>query len=232
MLEETPNACRAIYHRPGTFQVLHFASCLSEPQLEDIFPILLHPFYVSQQIVFSQTWLLFPKNKTSPHMEHKLTAPFKGTRKSQNTKDASTPVKYCSDRCRHNKPSQAPNSVDRRIFDAFIALLDGKNPSPDLSQDPIASVEPPPPKLTKGNPKKIKGETRITVSCAEIEALVFGARQDPEKSFGRKKNRARRGVLDAKEWKSVDMEDKDDDPESELTDLLQLESLHTYSPSD
>lgn len=134
---------------------------------------------------------------------------FKGTRKSQTTKAASTPVKYCSDRCRHNKPSEAPGSVDRRIRDAFVALLAGKTPSPDHSQKPIAPAEPPPPKPTKGNSKKVKGETRVTVSCAEVEALVFGARHDPEKAFGRRKNRARRGVPDAAEWITVDMEDKD-----------------------
>ena len=71
-------------------------------------------------------------------------------------------------------------------------------------------AEPPSPKIIKGTSKKIKGETRIIVSCAEVETLIFGIRQDPEKVFGRKKNRARRGVPDAKEWKSVDMEDEDD----------------------
>ena len=136
---------------------------------------------------------------------------FKGTRKSQTTKAASTPVKYCSDRCRHNKPNQEPGSVDRRITDAFVALLDGKTLSPDHPQEPIAQAEPSLPKTIKGNAKKIKGETRITVSCGEVEALVFGARNDPEKAFGRRKNRARRGVPDAKEWKSVDMEEKDDE---------------------
>ena len=139
-----------------------------------------------------------------------LTSLIQGTRKSQTTKAASTPVKYCSDRCRHNKPSDAPGSVDRRITDAFTALLDGRSPSSDQSQEPVALSEPPPPKPTKETSKKIKGETRITVTCAEVEALVFGIKQDPEKAFGRKKNRARRGVPDAKEWKTVDMEDEDD----------------------
>ena len=76
------------------------------------------------------------------------------------------------------------------------------------------SPEAPPSKAAKGSSRKVKGETRITVSCAEIEALVFGARHDPEKAFGRKKNRAPRGVPEPKEWKSVDMEDKDDASES------------------
>ncbi|KAF6219723.1 hypothetical protein HO133_003548 [Letharia lupina] len=141
------------------------------------------------------------------------------TRKSQTTKAASTTVKYCSDRCRHNKPSQAPSSTDRRIQDTFIALLDGKDLSLFLSQDSNTVVSPNPSVLkgTKGVSKKVKGETRVTVSCAEIEALVFGVRHDPEKAYGRKKNRARRGAPEPKEWKPVDMEDKDDDAENPLT---------------
>ncbi|CAD6590166.1 MAG: hypothetical protein ASARMPRED_004598 [Alectoria sarmentosa] len=116
--------------------------------------------------------------------------------------------------------------------DTFVALLDGKTPSPDLSQDPTASAEPPLSKSAKGNPKKIKGETRITVSCVEIEALVFGARNDPEKAFGRRKNRAWRGVPDAKEWISVDMQDKDDGPETHPSDSAENASITSESESD
>lgn len=93
------------------------------------------------------------------------------------------------------------------------------------------SAEPPPPRGAKGNQRKIKGETRITVSCAEIETLVFGARHDPEKAFGRKKNRAPRGVPEPKDWKSVDMEDKGDGPESKSTALARLAPLCAYSTS-
>lgn len=162
--------------------------------------------------------------------QHTLTAPSKGTRKSQTTKAASTPVKYCSERCRHKKPSEALGSVDRRISDAFVTLLDGKTLSPDQSFDPTPAAGPPPSKVTKGNAKKNKGETRITVSCAEVETLVFGPRDDPEKAFGRKKNRARRGVPDGKEWKSVDMEDKDDGSDRKTTDISRPESIHPLLP--
>ena len=146
-----------------------------------------------------------------------LTSFIQGTRKSQTTKAASTPVKYCSDRCRHNKPSDVPGSVDRRITETFTALLNGKAPSPGQSQETVTLAEPPLLKTTKGTSNKIKGETRITVFCAEVEALIFGIRQDPEKAYGRKKNRARRGVPDAKEWRSVDMEDDDDTAEGKLS---------------
>lgn len=150
-----------------------------------------------------------------------------GTRKSQTAKAASTPVKYCSDRCRHNKPSQTPGSTDRRIQDAFIALLDGLDPSLGTSQDSLASSELPPSKAAKGNTKKAKGETRITVSCAEVEAFIFGLRDDPEKASGRGKNRAPRGMPEPKEWKSVDMEDKEDRPDSKHERLVYNSNQYT-----
>ena len=146
----------------------------------------------------------------------------KGTRKSQTTKAASTPVRYCSDRCRHNKPSQAPGSVDRRISDAFIALLDGRSPSPALSQDAIEAAGLSLPRGANGSQKKVKGETRITVSCDDVEAIVFGARHDPDKAFGRKKNRAPRGAPEPKEWKSVDMEDSGNDTHESVYAKLHL----------
>jgi hypothetical protein len=49
------------------------------------------------------------------------------------------------------------------------------------------------------------------VSCSEVETLIYGSREDPEKTFGRKKNRARRGVADGDVWKSIDMVDSDSD---------------------
>lgn len=173
---------------------------------------------------------MIPRIRTIVRTLHLLTSPIKGTRKSQTPKAASTPVKYCSDRCRHNKPSDVPNSLDRRITDAFTALLNGTAPSPAQSQEPITMSEPPLPKPTKGTSKKIKGETRITVSCAEVETLVFGIIQDPEKAFGRKKNRARRGVPDVKEWKSVDMEDEDDPVDGKFSTSSHPQQLKHSTP--
>lgn len=62
--------------------------------------------------------------------------------------------------------------------------------------------------------KKVKGDPRVIIPCSEVEVLVFGSRDDPEKVFGRKRNRARRGVKDDEVWKSVDMEGEDTDPGS------------------
>lgn len=123
------------------------------------------------------------------------------SRKSQTSK-SKTVIKYCSERCRHNKPG----SIDRQIEDTFVALLSGNDPphlstSTELSS--IPSVPLPPKAPLK---KKTKGDPRVIISCSTVEVLVFGSRHDPEKVFGRKKNRARRGVVDGEEWKSVDME--------------------------
>jgi hypothetical protein len=56
---------------------------------------------------------------------------------------------------------------------------------------------------------KAKGERRLTVPCSAAETLVYGSRQDPTKTFGRRKNRASRAIGSAEdeEWKSVDMEE-------------------------
>jgi hypothetical protein len=88
-------------------------------------------------------------------------------------------------------------------------LLDGKNIQnidgviQEVENDnanPISNS-----KQSKGK-KKVKGDPRIIVECADVESIVFPREADPEKVFGRKKNRATR-VIGGKEeeWKSVDM---------------------------
>ncbi len=126
-----------------------------------------------------------------------------GSRKTQVSKRSKEGVKYCSERCRHNKPDQ----VDRCIENTFVSLLKGEEPticSPDGAPSGIS------PRKKDTSPtlgKRTKGEPRITVLCSTVEELLFGSRHDPDKVFGRKKNRAKRGVPDTGEWKSVDMED-------------------------
>ncbi|KAL1306667.1 hypothetical protein AAFC00_005339 [Neodothiora populina] len=125
-------------------------------------------------------------------------------------KSTSTEVKYCSDRCKRHKL----RPVDRQIEAAFAALLDGRE-ALGVQVDNIESDEAAAAsaaagakrevrKVAKG--KKVKGDPRILVPCSEVEELIFGSNADPEKVFGRKKNRARRGVPDDEVWKSVDME--------------------------
>lgn len=69
------------------------------------------------------------------------------------------------------------------------------------------------PKATKAK-KKTKGDPRVIVECAEVEAIVFPHKKDSGKVFGRKKNRATRAIGgEEEEWKSVDMV-SDPEPES------------------
>lgn len=51
----------------------------------------------------------------------------------------------------------------------------------------------------------------MVVTCDEIEEAIFGSRFDPEKVYGRRKNRRTRAIGDPNaEWKSVDMESTDE----------------------
>jgi len=138
------------------------------------------------------------------------------SRKVQTSK-AKTPVKYCSDRCRHHKPG----SLDRQIEDTFVVLLNGSTPAipvqpldasiPESNIQEISEIQKIP------QQKRAKGDPRLIISFSTVEALVFGSRNDPNKVYGRKKNRAPRGIADKGEWRSVDMEDRTSatDPENE-----------------
>jgi len=129
--------------------------------------------------------------------------PSPGSRKAQPAKDSkATPVKYCSTRCRNNKPGK----VDREIEAGFVSLLTGSESLPDNEAGQSKGK-------SKGKAQKKKGENRVLVPCSGVENLVFGDKKDPTKVYGRKKDRAKRGVPDAEEWKSVDMvSDREDGP--------------------
>lgn len=151
-------------------------------------------------------------------------------------------MKFCSDRCKRHKLRPA----DRRIEAAFAALLDGQDASQfaavpgevtnNVSTESNAEAQSDKPKDTgKANNKKkqqqpkVKGDPRIIVSCSEVETLIYGSREDPEKTFGRKKNRARRGVADDEVWKSIDMEGSDTDPGTASTASAGEESVENVS---
>lgn len=92
-------------------------------------------------------------------------------------KEAQTDIAYCSSKCRAHKPRQA----DREIEHIFIDLLNG-----DLED------EQPDGKKKAESAKKKKGDPRILVDCDMVERIMFEREADPEKTFGRKKNRASR----------------------------------------
>jgi len=112
-----------------------------------------------------------------------------------------TPAKYCSVKCR----SQKPRKKDLRIEEAFVALLNG---------DKEFEGEEIPAAISDLRVKaKAKGEKRFVVPCSAVETLIYGSRGDPSKVFGRKKNRASRALAAGgeKEWRSVDMESTDEE---------------------
>lgn len=135
-------------------------------------------------------------------------------RKTQNA----TAVKYCSARCRNSKPGP----IDRKIEATFAALLNGATPE-SLQENAGADEVPKPETSKEKNPfeskgekkpkkkaaKSHKGETRIILECSTVESIVFQREKDPEKVYGRRKNRRARFVVEKPEdWKSVDMVDK------------------------
>ncbi|TVY26696.1 hypothetical protein LHYA1_G004147 [Lachnellula hyalina] len=140
-----------------------------------------------------------------------------GDRKKQAASSSATPAKYCSARCRG---ARVDKGLQRRIEDTFASLLNGELPV--AVENTTLERETPP---YKGGPsaktvkRKKKGENRILVQCSDVESVVFGDRKDPEKRFGRRKNRARRGVKDGV-WRSVDMVSDEEGPESNKPDRM------------
>jgi hypothetical protein len=105
------------------------------------------------------------------------------------TKKQTNVVKYCSDKCRSRKPGP----LDRKIERTIAALL---------NEEPESGIE-----KTAYKTRVVKGDHRVVVTCDEIEEAVFGSRFDPEKVYGRRKNRKSRAIGDPKAaWKSVDMD--------------------------
>lgn len=154
-----------------------------------------------------------------------------------------TEVKYCSARCRHQKPGP----TDRKIEATFAKLLEGATPESIKEEQERAKLEKAEGKdktcksleknTSKGNnnttasedesakfgkknnkashKKKSsktkntpKGDHRLTIDCTAVEELFFNREKDPEKIYGRRKNRRARFVVEKPEdWKSVDMVD-------------------------
>ena len=145
-----------------------------------------------------------------------------------------TEVKYCSQRCRHQKPGP----LDRKIEATFAKLLEGATPesikeqisergaeasSKDIAHQSIGKDDTADSdndmkfgkKSNKTHKKKgsktkntSKGDHRLIVDCTAVEELVFNREKDPEKVYGRRKNRRARFVVEKPEdWKSVDMVD-------------------------
>ncbi|KAK2055929.1 hypothetical protein LY76DRAFT_519396 [Colletotrichum caudatum] len=92
--------------------------------------------------------------------------------KAAKAAEAKPEAKYCSSRCRGQKPGR----LDREIERAFVRFLQGEE------------------EVDGARTKKVKGDNRTLVPCDLVESRVFGDRQDPEKVYGRRKNRASRVI--------------------------------------
>ena len=122
-----------------------------------------------------------------------------GSRRTNSSKSSATEVKYCSDKCKRNKPT----SVDQSIEQALLSFLQGADPS---EAEPFGDNGP---MLPKAKQRVKKGDPRIIVKMSDLETAAFGNMKDPERVYGRNKNRAKRGLPDPEEWRSVDMVDGD-----------------------
>ncbi len=141
-------------------------------------------------------------------------------------KHGSTEVKYCSTRCRNNKPGP----IDRKIEAAFAALLNGASPASfgenadAVVQQNVETERGKEKRHKKKGSKSTKGDQRIIVECITAEEVVFQRQKDPEKVFGRRKNRRARYVVEKPEdWRSVDM--VDDAPASTTANTASMTSV-------
>ncbi|EHK50876.1 hypothetical protein TRIATDRAFT_54371 [Trichoderma atroviride IMI 206040] len=88
------------------------------------------------------------------------------TRRTTATAKNNTPVKYCSSRCR----TQKPGKLDRELEKAFVKLLGAEESSSTVAKRPTKGGASG--KHNKG--KNSKGDNRILVSCSTAKELVFG----------------------------------------------------------
>jgi hypothetical protein len=137
-------------------------------------------------------------------------------------KHGGSEVKYCSARCRNSKPG----ITDRKIEATFAALLNGATPESlkeeeeaqereqeaqkeNAAKDADFGKHEKKHKKKASKSKTVKGDHRIIVECETVQDIVFQREKDPEKVYGRRKNRKARFVVEKPEdWKSVDMVDK------------------------
>lgn len=152
-------------------------------------------------------------------------------------KHSGSEVKYCSARCRNSKPGP----IDRKIEATFAALLNGATPESlkaGEEQEPPQEKAPSDGKHDKKHKKKssksIKGDHRIIIECEIVQEIVFQREKDPEKTYGRRKNRKARFVVEKPEdWRSVDMvDDPKTMPQPQPTTSLTSEDDNDDTVSD
>ncbi|KAF5680219.1 chitinase [Fusarium denticulatum] len=104
---------------------------------------------------------LFPGGEATPYC-HSCGRVI-STRRTTATANTNTPAKYCSSRCR----TQKPGKLDRELEKAFVKLLAAEESRGDEVKKQAKGG-----KHKKG--KNSKGDHRILVPCSAAEELVFG----------------------------------------------------------
>jgi hypothetical protein len=161
----------------------------------------------------------------------KRTNPSKKTEPSNNSSTKTAP-KFCSERCKRHKPSLSPASAEVHVEKALVALLENRPPPPpykSVSAIPGHETEAEPAKPPPLSAPRKKGESRVLLPLSILEEAVFGPRSDPERAYGRRRNRAFRGVREDGQWRSVDMEG---DSENENGGAVRPEPIDTWSGAE
>lgn len=105
-------------------------------------------------------------------------------------------IKYCTARCRaefHHKKREVKEQ-EKKIEETYVKLLNGEKVEGMDQQVADDNQQADGGKMkgkNGGGAKPKKGEGRL-VTLEEVEAIVFGRENDPEKVYGRKKNRKSR----------------------------------------
>ncbi|OBS24563.1 hypothetical protein FPOA_05105 [Fusarium poae] len=131
------------------------------------------------------------------------------TRKSTASAKNNTPVKYCSSRCR----TQKPGKLDRELERAFVRLLNAEE---------HATAEKEPTKGTSGKHKKgknSKGDNRILVSCSAAEELVFGPNRTSMEE-GHEESHSEDEIPQASEPAQTAAEPRTSEEDTDLADIL------------
>ncbi|KAJ4400153.1 hypothetical protein N0V85_005839 [Neurospora sp. IMI 360204] len=102
-------------------------------------------------------------------------------------------AKFCTSRCRsesHHKKREVKEQ-EKQMEETYIKLLNGEKVEgmKQLTDGQAYGKK----KGKDGGAKPKKGEGRV-VTLEEVEAIVFGRENDPEKVYGRKKNRKSRAL--------------------------------------
>ncbi|KAK3388692.1 glycoside hydrolase [Sordaria brevicollis] len=136
-------------------------------------------------------------------------------------KEATT-VKFCTAKCRsefHHKKRDVKEQ-EKKIDETFVRMLNGEKVevegmeqgSTDENQQADGSAK----KRGKNGAKPKKGEG-IVVTLEEVEAIVFPREIDPEKVYGRKKNRKSRVLTGLGTNDDDDDATADEEPQSTST---------------